>query len=285
VADVHRMNGISYPSWKGCTAAMTRKTTSPQLTATPVRGRARSAREIEDVIRTTVPSDDPVVVLSSLARSSNPSFSDACAVELSQGADDLFQVSFPMRDEAAIPASVQSPPAGTSEPPAAGKTVTTAFQAGSSHGYPAFAGVVVHSWVERDPTEDDAIIARLLVELALAIVHAERLSQSAVRADDRAAKLAIELITSRVEGEAIGILMAKHQATKEEAASLLRRMSRASRRELHDVAADVVCTGNLQPLLKGYAGSRARRDHLQIAASDGQTITKTVRGPADRPGA
>jgi hypothetical protein len=76
----------------------------------------------------------------------------------------------------------------------------------SGYGYPSFAGLVVYSWIDRDPTEDDAIIARLLVDLALAILQRERLAQSAARADSLAAKLAIDLITSRIEGEAIGFL-------------------------------------------------------------------------------
>jgi GAF domain-containing protein len=123
------------------------------------------------------------VVLSSLARFSNPSFSDACAIELSEGVDALFQVSFPMPGEAKLPAARQSARAGAS--PIAGRTVTTVFQAASGHGYPSFAGVVVHSWHERDPSEDDAIIARLLVDHALAVVQHERLAQSVARADDR----------------------------------------------------------------------------------------------------
>jgi hypothetical protein len=210
-------------------------------------------------MRGIVRSDEPAVVLSSLARVSNPAFSDACAVELSAGTEALFQVSFPMPDEAAPPRPCA--------PTAASRTVTTAFAAGSGHGYPAFAGVVVHSWIGRDPTEEDAIIARLLVDRALAIVQHERLAQSAARADDRAAKLAIELITSRVEGEAIGILMAKHQATEEEAVGLLRQVSWARQRELHQAAADVVRTGDLQRLPASGAGGPPRRERLHVAES------------------
>jgi hypothetical protein len=224
-----------------------------------------------------VRSDEPAVVLSSLARASIPSFSHACAIELSEGADALFQVSFPVPDAAfaADPGSV---------PPVTGGTVTTTFRAGSGHGYPAFAGVVVHQWVDRDPTEDDAIIARLLVDLALAMVQQERLAQSAGRADDRAAKLAIELITSRVEGEAIGILMATHGAAHGEAVGLLRQASWASQRELHEVAADVVRSGDLQWLANSRAASPVRHTHLHITASHGQRIAATVRGPVGQPG-
>jgi ANTAR domain len=186
-------------------------------------------RGIQDAAAGLVASDEPAVVLSSLARSSNPCFSDACAVELSEGTEPRFRVCFPLPGEEAFPAG-RGPR----------KTIVTTFQAGSGHGYQPFAGVVVHSWTDRDPTEADAIIARLLVDLALAIVQRERLAQLVARAEDRAAKLAIDLITSRVEGEATGILMAQHQITPNEAVSLLRQASCTSGRELHEVAAGVV---------------------------------------------
>ena len=193
-------------------------------------------RDIEDVVNGILRSDEPVVVLSSLARASYPAFSDACAVELSEGSNALFQVSFPMPGEGISTAGA---------PSAVGKTVTTTFQAASGDGYPSFAGVVVHSWLDHDPTDEDAIIARLLVDRALAIMQHERLAQAAASAEDRAAQLAIELITSRVEGEAIGILMVQRQATEDEAVSLLRQASWTSQRKLYDAAADIVHTADL----------------------------------------
>jgi len=138
----------------------------------------RSVREVEDAISNIVPSDEPVVVLSSLAR-----------------------------------------------------------------------------WAERDPTEDDTIMARLLVHRALAIVQHERLAQVAARADNRAAKLAIDLITSRIEGEATGILMAKHQITRPEAASLLRQASQTRQRDLHEIAVGVVRASDLDSLARSDANS------------------------------
>jgi ANTAR domain len=230
------------------------------------------------VIRGIVPSDEPSVVLSSLARSSNPSFSDACTIELSEGTGAHFQVSFPMPEEAEFPAGSRFVPAGTSAPPAAGKTIVTAFKAVSGLGYPSFAGMVVHSWADRDPTEADAIIARLLVDLALAILHRERLARSVTRADSRAAKLAIDLITSRIEGEATGILMAEHQIRRGEAVGMLRRMSRASQRQLHEVAAGVVQAADLQRL--AAAAPAIRPGHLHVAASHGYPAASTACNPA-----
>ncbi len=41
-----------------------------------------------DALEEIAASDEPAVVLSSLARSSTPSFSDGCAIELSEGNRD-----------------------------------------------------------------------------------------------------------------------------------------------------------------------------------------------------
>jgi ANTAR domain len=240
-------------------------------------------REIEDAVGNIIPSDEPAVVLSSLARSSNPSFSDACAIELSEGTAAPFRVCFPMTGEGEFLASARPVPAAADAPPVVMNSIITTFQAGSGYGYPSFAGIVVHSWAERDPTEDDAIMARLLVDRALAVVQHERLAQAAARTDRRAAKLAIDLITSRIEGEATGILMAKHQITQAKAASLLRQASQTRQRDLHEIAVGVVRAGDLDSLSHSNANSPARLRYLHIAASPDQPCTRTVRDPASHP--
>jgi len=110
-------------------------------------------------------------------------------------------------------------------------------------------------------------MARLLVDRALAIVRCERLAQAEIRAGNRAARLAIDLITSRLEGEATGILMARHQVTREEAVRLLRQASRTSQRELQEIAASVVCAGDLASLSHSHAGRPARPGCLRVAAA------------------
>jgi hypothetical protein len=246
------------------------RTTSARRAISSGHSRGRSARDIEDAIGKIVPSDEPAVVLSSLARSSNPSFSDACAIELNEGTTAPFRVCFPATGEGEFAADARSVPGAAGAPPVVMNSIITTFRAGSGHGYPSFAGIVVHSWAEREPTEDDPIIARLLVDRALAIVQYERLAQAAARADSRAAKLAIDLITSRIEGEATGILMAKHQVTQARAARLLRRASQTRQRQLHEIAADVVRAGDLDLPSPSYASSPARLGYLHVAASPGQ---------------
>jgi len=227
-------------------------------------GRTRSSREIMGALRDIPASEEPAVVLSSLARASNPAFSDACAVELSEGTEPPFRVCFPLPDETGLPAGARPVQAAAGAPRDGMSSVITTFEAGSSHGYPSFAGVVVHFWAGADPAEDDAVIARLLVDRALAIVRNERLAQAIARADSRAAKLAIDVITCRIEGEATGILMAEHHVTRTEAASLLRQASRERRRKLHEIAAGVVCAGDLKSPRNGDARGPARPGYLHI---------------------
>jgi ANTAR domain len=215
---------------------MTRKTRAQPAAPEGCR-RQPSVQAIEQALCSIVRSDEPAVVLSSLARCSTPSFSDGCAIELSEGTAALFRVSFPIPGDAHTCAGAGQ---------VGSRTIVTAFEPPPRHGYPAFGGMALHTWTEREPGQDDAIIARLLVEHALAIIEQERLARSAARADERAAGLAIGLITSRTVGEAIGLLMASGQTTREDAAGLLRRMSRASGRDLHEVAADVVRRASLQ---------------------------------------
>ena len=255
-----------------------RATTPSQQAASSPCAAACSVRDIEDVLRGLARSAEPAVVLSSLARHSRLAFSDACAIVLSEGTDALFQVSFPSpgaegdADETVLPEAAGPARAAYRAAALAGKTVTTAFEQASGHGYASFAGVAVHTWIGREPAPADTIVARLLVDYALGIVQQERLTRAAAWAEDRAAKLAVELITSRAEGEAIGLLMARHRVTREEAASMLRQSSGTTGRPLHEVAADVVRTRDVQPAPPappGTAGAPARPRPLHIAGRPG----------------
>lgn len=60
------------------------------------------------------------------------------------------------------------------------------------------------------------------------------------------------LLTSREIGIAIGILMSEHKVHREEAFDLLRVASQHGQRKVHDLAADVILTGQLElPQSKG----------------------------------
>ena len=64
-------------------------------------------------------------------------------------------------------------------------------------------------------------------------------------ASDEAVNLARALESNREIGVAMGVLMAKHNVTREQAFGLLRVASQDSNRRLHDLAAEVADTGEL----------------------------------------
>jgi hypothetical protein len=181
-------------------------------------------------------SAEPTVVLSSLARLSVLCFSDGCALELSEGADPVFELSFPPPGEEPSPGNGSS--RGT-EPPT-GMAVITAFDMPSADGRPSFSGHVIHSWTLRVSTAEDAVIARMLVDHALEVVRFERLAEIARAAEDRSARLAREAMASRSIGEAIGIEMATRHLDRTAAIELLKDASRQSGRSLHEISVDVV---------------------------------------------
>jgi hypothetical protein len=71
------------------------------------------------------------------------------------------------------------------------------------------------------------------------------IAASAVGHRTHAEQLEQALITSRQIGEAIGILMATHNVSDNQAFDLLRIASQNTNRKLHEIAADVVLTGTL----------------------------------------
>jgi hypothetical protein len=106
----------------------------------------------------------------------------------------------------------------------------------------------------------------------------------------RAAKLAVDLISSRIEGEAIGIFTARHQITREAEGRLPRRLSRTSHRDRHDVAADVVRTGTVATEIAAtlnLAGvpPQEHKEFMDIIESYRPLVARSpAREPADVPG-
>lgn len=74
----------------------------------------------------------------------------------------------------------------------------------------------------------------------IAYVEAEEAAER-----DKIAHLEAALISSRRIGAAIGILMARRQATYDQAFELLRVASQHGHRKLRDVAEDVIFTGDM----------------------------------------
>lgn len=81
-------------------------------------------------------------------------------------------------------------------------------------------------------------------DAALFAAHARVLLMHVASAD-RAAQLAQALVTSRLIGTAVGILMSVHKVTAEQAFDQLRATSQRLHRKLHDIADHVTATGEL----------------------------------------
>lgn len=213
-------------------------------------------------------SAEPAVVLSSLARLCVPAFSDRCMVELSEGRQPVFRAWYPPQED---------PPGHESadrqqECGGAGLTViSTTFDVPASFGFPAFAGRLVHGWAARSAGATDVVIARLLIDTAVEVVRSERLANAAADADARSAQVAIESMTSRAIGEAIGILMVTRQLPEPAAVQVLRSMGRQAGRTLHEVALEVVLSQGWHPGLA--RGTASRQSGVRVSGRNLHSVS------------
>jgi hypothetical protein len=199
-------------------------------------------------------SDDPIVTFGRLPGACVPEFADGCQVELSDGAEPAFRVMRPA-NSAAGSESVSAPPVGGDQ------MLATPFRAASRLGYPSFAGVVTLWWTGRRPSENDAVIADLMVKHLVALVDHERLMAAVARAEDRAANLALEAISGRTISLATGIVMHQNGLAADEAEDLLRQSARMTGSGLHQIAAIVVRSGSLGVSRVAQNGARPRPIH------------------------
>jgi hypothetical protein len=183
-------------------------------------------------------SDDPVVTFAGFPRACVPVFADGCQVELSDGTEPPFRVAHPT-SSADRPAPTAAHPGGSDQ------MLLTPFQVASRTGYPSYAGVVTHWWTGRTPSESDAAIADLMVKHLIALVDHERLMAAVGQAEDRAASLALETISSRTINLATGIVMRQNGLAPDDAEDLLRQSARITATGLAEMAASVVRSGAL----------------------------------------
>ncbi len=97
----------------------------------------------------------------------------------------------------------------------------------------------------------DSVGAGLLVATHAAAVVALRDNR------DRAEHLQRALQSNRDIGVAIGILMAAHKVTRDQAFDLLRIASQHTNRRLHDIALDVADTGTVSGVLPTRPDTRS----------------------------
>ena len=133
--------------------------------------------------------------------------------------------------------------------------MVTDFNAPASGDYAGYHGLV--SLRFRSPGRGGSFIAQLLVERAMANVERARLAESTAEARQATAEqLELALSSNREIGVAVGILMANHKLTDEQAFDLLSRVSQQTNRKLRLVALEVARAGVID-LPRGVAISRA----------------------------
>ncbi|WP_256796384.1 GAF and ANTAR domain-containing protein [Terrabacter sp. Ter38] len=105
--------------------------------------------------------------------------------------------------------------------------------------------------------QPDAFDDHDLAEGLLLTTHAAQ-AVTAAHFRDRAQNLEQALASNRDIGTAIGVLVAQHKVTRDQAFDLLRIASQNSNRKLHEVALDVIDTGtvNVTPDSGGVGGAQ-----------------------------
>jgi DNA-binding TFAR19-related protein (PDSD5 family) len=124
------------------------------------------------------------------------------------------------------------------------ESVVAEFNAPAAGDYAGFHGLVSFRFPHQEETRP--YVAQLLVERALANVERERLTEAA--ASRKAAKEHLELALSsnREIGIAVGVLMANHKLTDDQAFDLLSRVSQRTNRKLRVIALEVARAGMLE---------------------------------------
>lgn len=101
------------------------------------------------------------------------------------------------------------------------------------------------SGAEQRPAEMQRQIEDLEAQVAVDRAVIADLRAEGVIERDKIVNLETALIAARRIGAAMGILMASHQVTEEQAFALLRAASQRQNRKLRDVADDVILTGTI----------------------------------------
>lgn len=242
------------------------------LSATARPSITSSTEELSELMRRLEPAAEPTAVFKSLTRVVVPLLCDASTVWISTAGQRPSQISFRVADSAgyeqwAGPNGVTPGSLSAVEPSAlAGEdTVVVPINPSAVVGQVAYRGVFTMSFHGLRPTLSHVLIGHLLVEHAISLVQREQLAA-------KVENLHRALSSNREIGAAMGILMAGHKLTSDQAFDLLRRTSQRVHRKIVAIAAEVIETGALElphgvDLLEQHPtpGPPRRGQHLRLA--------------------
>ena len=214
------------------------------------RASADSGSDLEPILRALdglVTSAEPAVVFTSVTRICVPLLCDAATATVLTDDQQAYQITWP-RNHADLEDSALVREAMAGRQVLSRNAVLTPI-AGAGTGTKGlldFQGVLALSFSTSSPGPRHAVLARLVVERAVAAIERERLADIVRAQQVQADNLRIALTTNRQIGTAIGILMASRKVTSEGAFDLLRRVSQHTHRKLHDIALEVIDTGTIE---------------------------------------
>lgn len=233
---------------------------------------SRSA-DLSKLMSRIAPAPDPALVFKSLTRVVVPLFCDASVVCLSAAGQQPSQFSFRVAGSDGCEHSAGPydalPPGSNPDDVDGGllgeDTVVIPINPVIAEGQLPYRGLMTMSFHGVRPTVTHVLVGRLLVEHAISLVQREQLVA-------KATNLHRALDSNRDIGAAMGILMARHQLTSDQAFDLLRRSSQRAHRKIVSIAADVIETGELElpdgvELLETLPAPRPSRrsQHLRLA--------------------
>ena len=243
------------------------------LSATARPALTAASADLATLMRRLTPAAEPVTVFKSLTRAIVPLLCDASTVWVSAAGQQPTHISFRVADsngcqrwagrDDAYPARFLSvDPAGAL---VGDDTVVVPISPTIAEGQLPYRGVLTMSFHGSRPTVTHMLVGHLLVERAMSLVQREHLVA-------KANNLHRALDSNREIGAAMGILMARHQLTSDQAFDLLRRTSQRAHRKVVAIAADVIETGELElpdgvELLEPRPTPRPpqRAQHLRLA--------------------
>lgn len=203
-------------------------------TAQPLHPAVADATRVLAALEGLVTSAEPAVVFTSLVRQCVPLLCDSATAVIEDAAGGAYRVSWPRASSDAAP--IDSDAAG----------VVIPITPPALDGEPEYCGTLELRFAHSRPTAMHALLGQLVLERAVATVHAERLAQQLAADKIRADHLSVALSTNREIGVAMGIVMAEHKLTVEQAFELLRRVSQHSHRKLREIAREVTETGTIE---------------------------------------